>query len=203
MSEWLLQIHKTYMCMNKHRLQALYRQRHIPTHGAHMGSHKCAQTTTLEHGRSGSQVTQTQRGKLKWRRYWRVRKADLYKYRTGNTWVLLVCTWKLIIMSSVWSSLENRSHRLLVQSASDYRHCVYRSQPALPAFLCTDYRNQITALFILMLAITKLPSTGSLRLTAERITEPFCAQNWNSSFWLTKELELSTITYWKLFLRAF
>ncbi len=97
MSEWLLQIHKTYMCMNKHRLQALYRQRHIPTHGAHMGSHKCAQTTTLEHGRSGSQVTQTQRGKLKWRRYWRVRKVDLYKYRTGNTWVLLVCTWKLII----------------------------------------------------------------------------------------------------------
>lgn len=57
------------------------------------------QTWSME--RSGSQVIQTQRGKPKWRRYWRVtfrvRKADLYKYRTGNTWVLLVCTWKLII----------------------------------------------------------------------------------------------------------
>lgn len=64
-----------------------------------------------------------------------------------------------LFMSSVWSSLVNGPHRLLVQSASDYRHCVYRSQPVLPAFLCTDYRNQITALFILMLAITKLFST--------------------------------------------
>lgn len=52
-----------YMVVNKARLQALYRQRHIPTHGAHMGSHKLCtnkplrQTLSME--RSGSQVIQT------------------------------------------------------------------------------------------------------------------------------------------------
>lgn len=46
-----------YMVVNEHRLPAMYRRRHIPTHGAHMGSHKkCVvhkQTlvTNLEHGR--------------------------------------------------------------------------------------------------------------------------------------------------------
>ncbi len=194
------------MWVNEHRLQALYRQRHIPTHGAHMGSHKMC-TNNKPWAWKGVEVRSFRHKEGSQSDAGESLLESGRQIFTNTGWETPEYCWFLhvssLFMSSVWSSLANGPHGLLVQSASDYRRWVYHSQPALPAFLHTDNRNQIMALFILVLAITKLLSTWSLRLTAERITERFCAQNWNGRFWFTKKLELSTITYWKLLLRAF
>lgn len=153
-AHWYRTCNHMYMVVNKPRLPALYRQRHIPTHGAHMGSHKMCTNKpswqTLSTECSGSQVIQTTKREAQ------VTQVHEHSHLESGRHLFTNRGWKTPLRShSIFSFCmegdhlchiyyaifclvlisERGPHGLLVRSASDYRLSYFN---LLYLYFCTQ-----------------------------------------------------------------